>query len=68
MRYWSPAARNNDVATRDRPLTEPPTRPPEAEPPTIAALLPLKAHSERVPGKNFRAFHGKPLFRVRPAG
>lgn len=29
----------------------------------IVALLPLKAHSERVPGKNFRVFRHKPLFR-----
>jgi CMP-N-acetylneuraminic acid synthetase len=29
----------------------------------IVALLPMKAHSERVPGKNFREFAGKPLFR-----
>ena len=29
----------------------------------IIALLPLKANSERVVGKNFRAFNGKPLFR-----
>lgn len=27
------------------------------------ALMPLKANSERVPGKNFRLFCGKPLFR-----
>jgi len=27
------------------------------------ALLPMKAHSERVSGKNFRSFAGKPLFR-----
>jgi CMP-N-acetylneuraminic acid synthetase len=27
------------------------------------ALLPMKAHSLRVPGKNFRPFAGKPLFR-----
>lgn len=27
------------------------------------ALLPMKEHSERVPGKNFREFEGKPLFR-----
>lgn len=26
------------------------------------ALLPMKAHSERVIGKNFRMFHNKPLF------
>jgi CMP-N-acetylneuraminic acid synthetase len=26
------------------------------------ALLPMKAHSERVSGKNFRSFAGKPLF------
>ena len=29
----------------------------------IVALLPMKAHSERVKGKNFRSFAGKPLFR-----
>lgn len=29
----------------------------------IVALLPMKAHSERVKGKNFRDFNGKPLFR-----
>ena len=27
------------------------------------ALLPMKANSERVPGKNFKQFAGKPLFR-----
>jgi len=27
------------------------------------ALLPMKAHSTRVPGKNFRPFAGRPLFR-----
>lgn len=31
--------------------------------PSIVALLPMKAHSERVRGKNFRDFNGKPLFR-----
>ncbi len=30
---------------------------------SIVALLPMKAHSERVRGKNFRDFNGKPLFR-----
>jgi rhamnosyltransferase len=30
---------------------------------TILALLPMKAHSARVSGKNFRDFCGKPLFR-----
>jgi CMP-N-acetylneuraminic acid synthetase len=30
---------------------------------TLIALLPMKAHSERVPGKNFRYLAGKPLFR-----
>lgn len=30
--------------------------------PPIVALVPLKAHSERVPGKNTRAFCGKPLY------
>jgi len=29
----------------------------------IVALLPMKAHSARVVGKNFRLFAGKPLFR-----
>lgn len=29
----------------------------------IVALLPMKAHSSRVPGKNFRDIAGKPLFR-----
>jgi CMP-N-acetylneuraminic acid synthetase len=31
--------------------------------PRIVALLPLKNHSERIPGKNFRPLAGKPLFR-----
>ncbi|MDX1579926.1 MAG: acylneuraminate cytidylyltransferase family protein, partial [Gemmatimonadota bacterium] len=30
---------------------------------STVALMPLKAHSERVPGKNFRDLAGKPLFR-----
>jgi len=29
----------------------------------IVALLPMKLHSARVPGKNFRNFAGKPLYR-----
>lgn len=29
----------------------------------VVALLPMKANSERVRGKNFRSFAGKPLFR-----
>ena len=29
----------------------------------IVALLPMKANSERVKGKNFRDFNGKPLYR-----
>lgn len=29
----------------------------------LVALLPMKANSERIPGKNFRSFAGKPLFR-----
>jgi CMP-N-acetylneuraminic acid synthetase len=29
----------------------------------MIALLPMKAHSSRVPGKNFRELNGKPLFR-----
>lgn len=31
--------------------------------PRVVALLPMKANSERVRGKNFREFCGKPLFR-----
>jgi len=31
-------------------------------PPTIAALVPMRHHSERVPGKNYRPLAGKPLF------
>ena len=31
--------------------------------PRVVALLPMKGHSERVPGKNFRPFAGRPLFR-----
>ena len=31
--------------------------------PKVVALLPMKANSERVKGKNFRDFCGKPLFR-----
>jgi CMP-N-acetylneuraminic acid synthetase len=34
-----------------------------AQRPRIVALLPMKANSERVRGKNFRDFNGKPLFR-----
>lgn len=29
----------------------------------LTALLPMKAHSSRVPGKNYKELHGKPLFR-----
>ena len=32
-------------------------------PAKTVALLPMKNHSERVKGKNFREFNGKPLFR-----
>ena len=30
--------------------------------PSIKALVPMKAHSERVPNKNIRNVNGKPLF------
>lgn len=30
--------------------------------PTIAALVPMRHRSERVPGKNYRHFNGKPLY------
>jgi len=29
---------------------------------TVAALIPMRHHSERVPGKNYRDFVGKPLY------
>jgi len=29
----------------------------------ITAIIPMRHHSERVPGKNYRAFHGQPLYR-----
>ena len=31
-------------------------------PPTIAALVPMRHSSERLPGKNWRPFGGRPLF------
>jgi CMP-N-acetylneuraminic acid synthetase len=30
--------------------------------PTVAALVPMRHHSQRVPGKNYRPLAGKPLF------
>ena len=30
--------------------------------PKIAAIVPMRHHSERVPGKNYRSFAGKPLY------
>lgn len=30
----------------------------------VAAFVPLKGHSSRVPGKNLRDFLGRPLFHV----
>ena len=29
---------------------------------SVTALMPMKAHSERLPGKNMKMFHGKPLY------
>jgi CMP-N-acetylneuraminic acid synthetase len=34
----------------------------QTEPITIVALVPMRHHSERVPGKNYRPLAGKPLF------
>ncbi len=34
-----------------------------ANPPKIVALVPMRHHSERVPGKNYRPLAGKPLYR-----
>jgi len=31
--------------------------------PVIVALVPMRHHSERVPGKNYRSFAGQPLYR-----
>ena len=30
--------------------------------PTIVAIVPMRHHSERIPGKNYRLFAGKPLY------
>ena len=30
----------------------------------VTALMPMKAHSERLPNKNIKIFHGKPLYQV----
>lgn len=30
--------------------------------PYVVALVPMRHHSERVPGKNYRPFAGKPLY------
>lgn len=35
---------------------------PSSMKPSIAAIVPMRHNSERVPGKNYRAFNGKPLF------
>ena len=32
------------------------------KPQKIVALVPMRHHSERVPGKNYRMLAGKPLF------
>lgn len=34
----------------------------EAQKPTIAAIVPMRHHSERLPGKNYRLLNGKPLY------
>jgi len=34
----------------------------DSQPKTIVALVPMRHHSERVPGKNYRVLAGKPLF------
>ena len=31
---------------------------------SITALMPMKAHSERLPNKNIKIFHGKPLYQA----
>jgi CMP-N-acetylneuraminic acid synthetase len=31
---------------------------------SVTALMPMKAHSERLPNKNIKIFHGKPLYKV----
>lgn len=49
-----PSARNAGTSIPSKPL---------ADHPSIVALMPLKEHSERVPEKNFRSLHGRPLFR-----
>jgi len=39
-----------------------PNDPDQDASPTIAALVPMRHHSERVPGKNYREFDGRPLY------
>ncbi|HEX9018400.1 MAG TPA: hypothetical protein VF806_04405, partial [Anaerolineaceae bacterium] len=34
----------------------------QGKPQKIVALVPMRHHSERVPGKNYRVLAGKPLF------
>lgn len=36
---------------------------PSSTAPVIVALVPMRHHSERVPGKNYRPFAGQPLYR-----
>ncbi len=31
---------------------------------SVTALMPMKAHSERLPNKNIKIFHGKPLYQI----
>ena len=35
---------------------------PSAPQQQVVAIVPMKGHSERIPGKNFRDFHGQPLY------
>src|SRR5512135_1923576 len=34
----------------------------QIKPQTVVALVPMRHHSQRVPGKNYRLLAGKPLF------
>lgn len=63
--YFYPTEKKGRALARIdmQPLPTPGSTMTESTPERIVALLPMKAHSARVSGKNFRDFCGKPLFR-----
>ncbi|MCJ7708571.1 MAG: hypothetical protein MUO38_13260 [Anaerolineales bacterium] len=43
-------------------MADPPTPVHSPTPPPFVALVPMRHHSERVPGKNYRVMAGRPLY------